>query len=77
MERLVEIWQARHDEGSDVFFIQHVQALDVAERLAERGREVFGRDPEVISEIGPVIGAHVGPGLIGVAALPSSLIGPI
>jgi DegV family protein with EDD domain len=77
MERLVEFWQTRHDEGADVFFLQHVQAPDVAERLAERGREIFGRGPEVASEIGPVIGAHVGPGLLGVAALPSSIVGPV
>jgi DegV family protein with EDD domain len=77
LERLVDFWEASRDEGADIFFLQHVQAPEVAERLAERGRELFGRNPEVISEIGPVIGAHVGPGLIGVAALPSRLIGPV
>jgi DegV family protein with EDD domain len=77
MERLVDFWQARRDEGADIYFMQHIQAPDVAERLAERGREIFGRNPEILSEIGPVIGAHVGPGLIGVAALPSRIIGPV
>jgi DegV family protein with EDD domain len=77
LERLVEFWQARRDEGADVYFMQHIQALDVAERLADRGREIFGRNPEIMSEIGPVIGAHVGPGLVGVAAMPSRLIGPV
>jgi DegV family protein with EDD domain len=77
LERLVEFWEARHEEGADVFFLQHIQAPEVAEQLAERGRRLFGRDPEIVSEIGPVIGAHVGPGLIGVAALPSSIIGPV
>jgi DegV family protein with EDD domain len=77
MERLVDFWKARHEEGADVYFMQHIQALDVAERLADRGREIFGRNPELLSEIGPVIGAHVGPGLIGVAALPSRIIGPV
>jgi DegV family protein with EDD domain len=77
LDRLVEFWQGKHDAGCDVFFIQHIQARDVAEELAERGRAIFGRDPEIVSEIGPVIGAHVGPGLIGVSALPSSLLGPI
>jgi DegV family protein with EDD domain len=76
-ERLVECLQERSDAGGDVFFIQHIQAPDVAERLAERGREIYGRDPEFVSEIGPVIGAHVGPGLFGVTGLPSSLLGPV
>jgi DegV family protein with EDD domain len=76
-ERLVEYLQERRDSGGDVFFIQHIQAHEVAERLAERGREIYGRDPEFIAEIGPVIGTHVGPGLIGVTGLPSSLLGPV
>jgi fatty acid-binding protein DegV len=74
---MVEYLQERHDGGADVFFIQHIQAPDVAERLAERGRAIYGRDPELISEIGPVIGAHVGPGLIGVSGLPSQIIGQV
>jgi fatty acid kinase fatty acid binding subunit len=76
-ERLVDFLQERRDGGADVFFIQHIQASDVVERLARRGAEIYGRPPEFISEIGPVIGAHVGPGLIGVTGLPSKLLGPV
>jgi DegV family protein with EDD domain len=65
------------ESGADVFMIQHIQAQAVADRLAERGREIYGRDPDVVSEIGPVIGAHVGPGLVGVTGLPSSVLGPV
>jgi DegV family protein with EDD domain len=77
LDRLVEFWEARHSDGCDLFFIQHIQAHDVAERLAERGRAIFGRNPEIMSEMGPVIGAHVGPGAIGVSALPSRDLGPV
>ena len=45
--------------------VQHIQAPDEAAELAARGREIFGAEPMVISEIGPVIGTHVGPGLLG------------
>jgi DegV family protein with EDD domain len=76
-DRMVELLEERRAAGCDIFFIQHIQAPDVAERLAERGREIFGRDPDVISEIGPVIGAHVGPGFFGVSGLPRDLIGPV
>jgi DegV family protein with EDD domain len=76
-ERMIEFLQERHESGGDVFFVQHIQAHAVAERIAERGRAIYGRDPEFISEIGPVIGAHVGPGLIGVTGLPARLLGPV
>jgi DegV family protein with EDD domain len=76
-ERLVDLLVERRESGADVFMIQHVQAHDVAEKLVERGREIYAREPEFVSEIGPVIGAHVGPGLIGVTGLPSSLLGPM
>jgi DegV family protein with EDD domain len=76
-ERMVEHLAALRDGGADIFFIQHIQAHDVADRLAERGRQLFGRPPEFVSEIGPVIGAHVGPGLFGVTALSREVLGPV
>jgi DegV family protein with EDD domain len=77
IDRLVRELQDQHDDGADIFFIQHVQAPELAERIAERGREIYGREPEFVSEIGPVIGTHTGPGLVGVTAFPSALIGPV
>jgi DegV family protein with EDD domain len=71
-ERMVEYLRACHDDGADAWVVQHIQAADVAERLVERGRELFGTEPTFVSEIGPVIGAHVGPGLIGVGGIPSA-----
>jgi fatty acid kinase fatty acid binding subunit len=35
---------------------------------------MFGCEPLFVSEIGPVIGTHVGPGLIGVGGVPASLV---
>jgi DegV family protein with EDD domain len=75
-ERLVEYLQSRRDEGCDVFFIQHVHAAETAERLVGRGREIYGGEPEFVSEIGPVIGAHVGPGLLGVSGARRELLYP-
>jgi len=77
IDRLVRELAEQREAGADVYFIQHVQAPELAERIAERGREIYGRDPEVVSEIGPVIGTHTGPGLVGVTAVPSALIGPV
>jgi DegV family protein with EDD domain len=76
-ERLVAHLEARREDGCDAFAVQHIQALAEAERLVERGREIYGRDPELISEIGPVIGTHTGPGILGVAGLRTELLGPM
>jgi DegV family protein with EDD domain len=75
-ERLVTHLEQRRADGCDGFAIQHVQALPEAERLAERARAIYGRDPELISEIGPVIGTHTGPGILGVTGLRTDLLGP-
>ena len=77
IERLVQELREKREAGADVYVIQHVRAPEVAERLGERGREIYGRGPEVVSELGPVIGTHTGPGLIGVCALRSELLGPV
>jgi len=76
-ERLVDHLRSLREDGSDRFFIQHIQAADQAEKLARRGEAIYGRPPEFISEMGPVIGAHAGPGLIGATALRDALLGPV
>ena len=76
-ERMVDHLSALREDGNDRFFIQHIQAADQAEKLAQRGAAIYGRPPEFVSEMGPVIGAHAGPGLIGVTALRDALLGPV
>jgi DegV family protein with EDD domain len=73
-ERMVDYLKSRHDAGADAWVVQHIQAHDEAAQLVERGREVFGTDPAFVSEIGPVIGTHVGPGLLGCGGLPQSYL---
>jgi DegV family protein with EDD domain len=72
-ERLVDLLRSRAADGADAWMVQHIQAPDQARELARRGTEIFGREPLVISQIGPVIGTHVGPGLLGTGAIPGSL----
>ena len=71
-EKLVDLLRERAEAGADAWMVQHIHAPEQAERLAARGVEIFGCEPMTASEIGPVIGAHVGPGLLGVGGLPSS-----
>jgi DegV family protein with EDD domain len=73
-ERMVDYLEARHADGADAWVVQHIQAPAEAARLVERGREIWGTDPCFVSEVGPVIGTHVGPGLLGVGGIPSSFL---
>jgi DegV family protein with EDD domain len=73
-ERMVDLLRTRHEDGADAWMVQHIQAPREAQALAARGTEIFGVEPRVISEIGPVIGTHVGPGLLGAGGLPSSFL---
>lgn len=73
-ERMVDYLKARKEDGADGWVVQHIQAHEQAAQLVERGREIFGCEPVFVSEIGPVIGTHVGPGLIGAGGLPRALM---
>jgi DegV family protein with EDD domain len=73
-ERMVELLGSCREAGADGWVVQHIQAPREAAELAARGADVMGSEPTAISEIGPVIGTHVGPGLLGAGGLPSSLL---
>jgi fatty acid kinase fatty acid binding subunit len=73
-ERMVDYLQARKADGANVWMVQHIRAPEQAERVVARGREIFSSEPLFVSEIGPVIGAHVGPGLLGVGGIPSAVL---
>jgi DegV family protein with EDD domain len=68
-ERLVDYARQRQEAGADAWVVQHVQDPESAKRLVEACRPIFGHDPIFTSEVGPVIGAHVGPGLLGVGGV--------
>jgi|SRR5579884_562851 len=73
-ERMVDLLRSCKEAGADGWMVQHIQAPAQARELAARGRELFGHDPLVVSEIGPVIGTHVGPGLLGAGGIPRALL---
>jgi fatty acid kinase fatty acid binding subunit len=75
-ERMVDYLRSRYEDGADGWMVQHIQARDQADELAARGKEIFGTDPLLIGEVGPVIGTHVGPGLLGVGGVPKRLLEP-
>jgi fatty acid kinase fatty acid binding subunit len=73
-ERMVDLLATCKRDGADAYMVQHIQAPDQAAALAARGVEIFGYEPLVVSEIGPVIGTHVGPGLLGAGGIPRSML---
>lgn len=73
-ERLIEYARERHADGADAWVVQHIQDPEAARHLVEECRQVFDTEPVFVSEIGPVIGAHVGPGLLGVGGVPKDLM---
>ncbi len=73
-ERMVELLRTCKEAGADGWMVQHIQAPGQAAELAARGTQIIGREPKAVSEIGPVIGTHVGPGLLGAGGIPSELL---
>jgi fatty acid kinase fatty acid binding subunit len=72
LRRLTEYAEQRRDDGADAWVVQHVQAPEEAGALADATQGIMGHGPVFVSEIGPVIGTHIGPGLLGVGGVPSA-----
>jgi DegV family protein with EDD domain len=74
LARIADLGQEHIPEGGG-FIVQHVQAPERAQKVIDDLTSRLNRGPSFIpGEIGPVIGAHVGPGLIGVGVFPAQLI---
>ena len=54
--------QTAIDPGAQTVFISHGDCLEEAERVADDVRKRFGVKEIIINNVGPVIGAHSGPG---------------
>jgi DegV family protein with EDD domain len=69
LRRLAEYAEQRHADGADAWVVQHIQAPEEVGQLAETVERIMGRGPAFVSEVGPVIGTHIGPGLLGVGGV--------
>lgn len=70
-DRLVEYARQRHESGADGWAVSHVNAPEQCARMVESCCEIFGREPLLVSEVGPVLGTHTGPGMLGVGSIPA------
>jgi DegV family protein with EDD domain len=72
MARLLEISSGAAGSGAAAIAVHHLDAPERAEQLAGRIRASLGDSVDcVVSEVGAVIGAHIGPGAVGVVVLPN------
>lgn len=74
LERLRGYARQRHESGAEGWVVQYIQDKETADSLIEDCYEIFGCDAVFISEVGPVLGAHVGPGLLGVGSVGTELV---
>jgi DegV family protein with EDD domain len=74
LERLRGYARQRYESGAYGWVVQYIQDKETADALVEDCYEIFNCEPAFISEVGPVLGAHVGPGLLGVGSVRTELI---
>src|SRR5215210_109571 len=73
-ERLLEYARSCADSGDVAWSAQHINAPDQCGALVDRCLEIFGTEPTIVSEIGPVLSAHTGPGLLGTGSVPRHFV---
>jgi DegV family protein with EDD domain len=64
VERMVAYLHELHDRGATDWIVQHAQAREDAEHLVAEGSAIFGAAPLFCTEVGPVLGAHLGSGIL-------------
>ncbi|GAA2776464.1 DegV family protein [Saccharopolyspora taberi] len=70
MTRLLEVSLRAAGSGPVAIAVHHLAAPERAEQLGARLRDRLPHAECVVSEVGAVIGAHIGPGAVGVVVLP-------
>ncbi len=64
LERMEAYLHELHDRGATDWIVQHAQSSEDAKRLVAAGTAIFGSEPLFCTEVGPVLGAHLGSGVL-------------
>ncbi len=74
MERMVAYLHELAERGASGWFVQHAQSAGDAATLVAEGTGILGRDPLFCTQVGPVLGAHLGSGMLvgGVGCAPAA-----
>jgi DegV family protein with EDD domain len=73
LERMVAYLHELHERGASGWIVQHAQSPEDAATLVAEGREIFAGEPLFCTQVGPVLGAHLGSGMLvgGVGCSPA------
>jgi DegV family protein with EDD domain len=63
-ERMVAYQHELRERGASDWFVQHAQSHDEAASLVAEGTEILGQEPLFCTQVGPVLGAHLGSGML-------------
>jgi DegV family protein with EDD domain len=64
LERMVAYLNELRDRGATEWIVQHAQSHDDADHLVQEGTAILGVPPLFCTEVGPVLGAHLGRGML-------------
>lgn len=64
LERMAAYLHELRERGASEWIVQHAQAHADAEQLVAEGTALFGFGPRFCTEVGPVLGAHLGSGML-------------
>ena len=64
LDRMDAYLDQLHDRGATDWIVQHAQSTEEAEHLVAHGNAIFGTEPLFCTQVGPVLGAHLGSGLL-------------
>jgi DegV family protein with EDD domain len=64
LERMLAYLLELRERGASDWIVQHAQSPADAERLVSEGTALFGFGPLFCTEVGPVLGAHLGAGVL-------------
>jgi fatty acid kinase fatty acid binding subunit len=73
-ERMVAYLRELQERGAGDWIVQHAQLPEEAASLVAAGTEILGKEPLFCTEVGPVLGAHLGSGMLvgGVGCSPAA-----
>jgi len=63
-EQMIAYLHQLDDDGATDWIVQHAQSLEDAETLVAEGTAIFGKEPLFCTQVGPVLGAHLGSGML-------------
>jgi hypothetical protein len=63
-DRMIAYLHKLHDREATDWIVQHAQSPEDAAALVEEGTAIFGKDPPFCTQVGPVLGAHLGSGML-------------